>query len=971
MRVIKRMAPAFTIFSILAFSAFCLASCPSNQSPKKGQTNGIAGGRTGSYTNIPGVTEEEIMAIEKIKGGNERFIFSVLPTTEAFYDKNGDIKGYFPLFCEWLTELFGIPFNPVFVRWDEYLSTLDDLEIDFTGHMTATEERRQKYIMSDDAIALHLVKSFQLFNSEPLEEIARKRLPRYAFIERTSTIDQVISKSRAGSFEVALAKDIDEVHDMLLSGEADVFFNEEMTEASFDIYGDVIARDFYPPIFSSVSLATRNERLKPFISVTQKALDNGAFDHLTKLYNIGKQQYREHKLYMSLNDEERAFIRENPVIPFAAEYYNYPTSFYNKYEKKWQGVYFDIIAEVAELTGLSFSLVNSELDEWPRLLKLLESGEARMVSELIPTEERETSGFLWPDTPYTTDYYALLSKSDAPKVTLKEILNKKIAIPRETAYSELFYSWFEDHQRVIEFDSSDDAFLALDSGEVDLVMTSQRHLLAITNYYEYQGYKANFILDRGLESCFGFNREQAVLCSIFSKALRLIDVKNISEQWETRTYDYKGKIAQAQRPWLIGASVLLLCVLLLLFALLMMKHSEGHRLEALVTKRAAEAEAANHAKSTFLATMSHEIRAPLNAIIGMTAIYKSAGNTERKDYALGKIEDASKHMLGVVNDVLDMSKIEADKLELSLMEFNFAKTLQKVITVINVKIEEKKQKLTVTIDENIPELLVGDDQRLSQVIINLLSNANKFTPEGGEIRLGASCIGSEGDSRVLRVEVADTGIGIAREQYERLFDPYEQAEAGTSRKFGGTGLGLVISKRIVELMSGKIWIESELGKGTKFIFTVKAKKGEERRAVQRDAAEEQPAQRENEFLGKRMLLVEDLEINREILIALLEGSGLIIDSAENGREALETITKSPGKYDVVLMDVQMPEMNGYESTRKIRELETREARIPIVAMTANVFKEDIDACLAAGMDDHLGKPINISEVFAKLRKYLN
>jgi len=394
-----------------------------------------------------------------------------------------------------------------------------------------------------------------------------------------------------------------------------------------------------------------------------------------------------------------------------------------------------------------------------------------------------------------------------------------------------------------------------------------------------------------------------------------------------------------------------------------------------------QAEQSNRAKSSFLAQVSHEIRTPLNAIVGMTAICKGAQTSERKEYALEKIDNASTHLLGLINDVLDMSKIEANKLELSLVEYNFEKLINRVIGVINFRIDEKFQKLNINIDEKIPHFLVGDDQRLAQVITNLLSNAVKFTHEKGEISLNASLLGENDYYCELRIEVADNGIGISSEQQKKLFSAFGQAESGTSRRFGGTGLGLVISKRIVELMHGRIWIESELGKGSKFIFTIMAQKAEIKNEAENSSeADARITLKENEFAGKHMLLAEDIEINREIVLSILDGSGLIIDCAENGQAALAIISADPGKYDIVLMDVQMPYMDGYETTRCIRALEeelysgsesgNQYKQIPIIAMTANVFKDDIEACLAAGMNDHIGKPLDLGEVFSKLRKYL-
>ncbi|MDR2604048.1 MAG: response regulator [Desulfovibrio sp.] len=514
------------------------------------------------------------------------------------------------------------------------------------------------------------------------------------------------------------------------------------------------------------------------------------------------------------------------------------------------------------------------------------------------------------------------------------------------------------------------------------------------------------------------------------------------------------------------------------------------------------AEAASRAKSEFLSNMSHEMRTPLNAVIGMTAIAESTSDIARKDYCLQKIHDASTHLLGVINDILDISKIEAGKFDLSYAEFDVEKMLQKVADVVNFRMEEKRLNFTVHIDGGMPRTLVGDEQRLAQVLANLLSNAVKFTPEEGAVRLSVRLLSEADGVCVLQTDVKDTGIGISDEQQTRLFSAFQQADGSISRRFGGTGLGLAISKRIVEMMGGNIWVESEPGKGSTFSFTIRAERGaEDRRAppdtgislsrlrilavdddpetgayielitrnlgvpcdlarggrealelaerngpynvyfvdwkmpemdgielarrisglgtdkcsivmmsagewnsiadearkagvteflskplfpstvtdciskyLGSDAARterETPAEGETHFAGCRILLAEDVEINREIVAALLEPTGIAIDNAENGAEALRMFSEAPAEYDLVFMDVQMPEMDGYEATRRIRALDIPEASaIPIIAMTANVFREDIELCLAAGMNGHVGKPLNLEEVMLRLREFL-
>ena len=382
------------------------------------------------------------------------------------------------------------------------------------------------------------------------------------------------------------------------------------------------------------------------------------------------------------------------------------------------------------------------------------------------------------------------------------------------------------------------------------------------------------------------------------------------------------------------------------------------------------AEEAAIAKANFLANMSHEIRTPLNAIIGMTSIGKVSADINRKDYCLTRIDGASNHLLGIINDILDMSKIEANRLELSPIKCSFEDIISRVVNVVNLRVDERRQTLTVNIDGAIPSVLSCDDQRLAQVITNLVSNAIKFTPEGGSITLNAQLLSFENDICVIRIDVIDTGIGISAEQQTRLFTSFQQAESSTTRKFGGTGLGLAISKSIVEKMNGAIWIESEPEKGSKFSFTFQTKYLADIKCNDR-IEDTRGIEATIRFAGRRILLAEDIEINQEILLSMLEPTLIEIECANNGLEAVNMFAESPEKYDMIFMDVQMPEMDGFIATQKIRSLDIPRAKnIPIVAMTANVFREDVERCIKAGMNDHVGKPLNLDEVIVKLCKYL-
>ena len=382
-----------------------------------------------------------------------------------------------------------------------------------------------------------------------------------------------------------------------------------------------------------------------------------------------------------------------------------------------------------------------------------------------------------------------------------------------------------------------------------------------------------------------------------------------------------------------------------------------------------EALAASQAKSSFLSNMSHEIRTPMNAIIGMSTIGRKENSIDGKNEAFDKIRTASAHLLGIINDILDISKIESGKMELSLISFVFHDTMDRVINVSAVRMHEKKQTFLVHVDPEIPSYLYGDDQRLAQIMTNILSNATKFTPEYGKITLSVELIDKQSDKCTIQVSVKDTGIGMTEDEQSKLFNIFQQAEAGISRKFGGSGLGLSISKRLIEAMGGKIWMKSEKGHGSEFTFVVSFIISDLSRT--NTSAGNCALESDVDFTGKTVLIVDDIDINLEIAKALLEPMGLKTITATNGKDAVDSFIKNSDCCDLILMDMQMPEIDGLQATQLIRGLKTEKAAsIPIIAMTANVFKEDVGRCLAAGMNGHLGKPIEIAEITKVLANYL-
>ncbi|WP_027186854.1 ATP-binding protein [Desulfovibrio cuneatus] len=1083
------------------------------------------------YTNIPGITQAEIDALEALKKEHPTLSFGMALTTEAFYGYKGKPDGFVRLVTEHLEELLGMPVQAKVLEWDALVNALHSHRLDLTGELSPTPERHAKYLMTTPFFN-RIFKIFTNKNNPPLADIAKERPLQAGFLKGTTSYG-IVKSSWQLPFVPQFMESEADILDGLEQGTLDVYIDEGSVEAAFQHTPVIHSQEYYPLRYSPLSITTANPQLKPVIDVLQRYFLAGGLVHIAALHKQGQELYMTNRLENLLTNTEKLYIKQHSTqetaVLIGAENENYPISFYNPKEQQFQGIAVDVLDHIARLSGLQVRIANNPNVRWPELLQQLGNGKISLVTELVPTEERNTR-FIWPNYPYNTDYFALISRADFPNQSINDIRHAKVGLLQDTAASELFSDWFPDHSNIVVFHGADQAYPALEKGEIDLLMQTESALLSFTNYLEKPGFKANFVFQYPSYSNFGLHKDEIILRSILDKVMPLVETDTIAEHWKRKVFDYNSKMLKDTLPYIIAALVLLGLGLGTVATLLAKNRRLNRNLEAIVEERTSQLVQANRAKSDFLSIMSHEIRTPMNAIMGMAQIAEKTNEVSKLKYCLNSIKSSSIHLLGLLNDILDMSKIEAGKLELHNAPVYLENVFVALCTMFAPKAEEKGQTLLVEPTEAMCRNYVTDELRLSQVLTNLVGNAIKFTPEGGTITLSVQQVETSGANAVLVFAVKDTGIGLTQEQIDRLFSAFTQADSSIASRFGGTGLGLAISKSIVNKMGGHIGVQSQPEQGATFFFEVPlqpaaqpslleacpgtqaglplctqenkhtcmqagvtttcpvltrtntmhlvlvsqdptlqamfsriaalvgfshslASSAQEVSALLKEniaqakapavtavllhackgpqsllAVQEAHAAAaglpcalvspssqwtywENEatamgishFLalpllpspllaclsallpaeqaeqqatlmsasslaGLRLLLVEDLDINREIFTTLIEPSGIHITTAENGQEALNIFSQNQDAFDVIVMDVQMPVMNGYEATRAIRALGTPAAKnIPIIAMTANAFTEDVQACLASGMNDHAMKPIDTELILAKIQ----
>ena len=895
--------------------------------------------------------------------------------TFNYVNEKGARKGYGYELLQTLSGYTGWQFEYVTCDWSNCFKKLKNGEIDIMGGISYTEDRTEEMLFSDEPMG---VEKYYLYadlsradiSASDYKTLNGKKIGVLMGTEPEVMLTEWEEKYGLKTEHVNISNNED-VKQKLANHEIDCFVS---LEESF--WADLGISTITRVGESGIYYALNKDRpdLKEELDDAMRALDEAAPFYTADLY----KRYFSMDYTPILTGEEMAWLKEHGAIKMGFLTSDSGVSTFDPATGEFTGVITDYIQFAADCLGnqeLEFQLVGYDSKEAE--LDALKSGEIDMIFHFDQSPNlAEEYHFACTNTTWTSNLMA---------VTNQQLFNEnnvnRIAVPQNKLSLKKYLAFYYPQWEIVDCDTQEDAAKLVKDGQADCFVTG----ISSENKYskKYSFYSVPLV--NPVRSCFAVNSGNRSLLSILNKTIKAMPVNMLagalamyksSARKVTLSDFIKDNFFMALLVSSIAVAAILLTILKLLRkarkaeAAARKAASDTQELNAKLQVAVEKAESANHAKSTFLFNMSHDIRTPMNAIIGYADLAsRHLDDPAKLEKYMENIQVCGQNLLMLLNNVLDLARIENDKTEMEYSVSDVDKDFRNCVAMFQNQADSKGQTLTVTAHLLYP-YVYADIPHLTEVCTNLVSNAVKYTGAGGTIHCDVTQKPGKKEGWCdMVVTVADNGIGMSQEFQKHIFEPFERERTSTVSKVEGSGIGMGIVKKLVELMSGTVEVESKIGVGSTFTVTIPCRivSGDETQAKRETNPSDQKC-----LCGTRILLTEDNDLNAEIAVELLQEEGCTVDRAKDGVECVDMLEKAAnGTYQLILMDIQMPVMNGYDAARKIRGLDDpQKANIPIIAMTANAFTEDRQVALDAGMNDHIAKPINMNVLVPTLRKYL-